>query len=67
MQKDHKGRREQKDQMVKLVLSVQMEKKAKLDHQVLLDILEGQETRETRGLRGVTAFQAQKENEARMG
>ena len=53
--------------MVKLVLSVQMEKKAKLDHQVLLDILEVQETRETRGLRGVTAFQAQKENEARMG
>ena len=53
--------------MVKLVLSVQMEKKAKLDHQVLLDILEGLETRETRGLRGVTAFQAQKENEARMG
>jgi len=53
--------------MVKLVLLDQMEKRAKLDHQVLLDILEVQETRETRGLRGVTAFQAQKENEARMG
>ena len=53
--------------MVKLVLLVPMEKRAKLDHQVLLGILEGQETRETRGLRGVTAFQDQKENGARMG
>jgi len=53
--------------MAKLVLLVQMEKRAKLDHQVLLDIREVQETRETRGLRGVTAFQDQRENEARMG
>ena len=53
--------------MVKLVLLVQMEKKAKLDHRVLLDILEVQETRETREPRGATAFQALKENEARMG
>ena len=52
---------------MKLVLLVQMEKKAKLDHRVLLGILEVQETRETRALRGATAFLAQKENGARMG
>ena len=53
--------------MVKLVLLVRMEKRAKLDHRVLLDILEVQETRETKGLRGVTGFQAPRENGARMG
>jgi len=52
--------------MVKPVLSVQMEKRAKLDHQVLPDIPEVQGTKETRGLRVATVFLAQKENEARM-
>ena len=38
-----------------------------MDHLVLLDILEVQETKATKGPRDVTVFQAQKENEARMG
>ena len=67
MRKDHKDQRGPKGQMVKPVLSVQMEKRAKLDHQVLPDIPEVQGTKETRGLRVATAFLAQKENEARMG
>ena len=53
--------------MVKLVLWVPTVRRAKLDHLVLLDILEVQETKATKGPRDVTVFQAQKESEARMG
>jgi len=38
-----------------------------LDHLVLLDILEVQETKATKEPRDVTVFQAQKESEERMG
>ena len=49
--------------MVNLVILVQMENRAKLDKQVLLDIPEVKGTRETRV---ATAIQAQKENLASM-
>lgn len=65
--KDLKGRRVLKDQTERLEHLVQLVKKAKLDHRVLLDTLEDLVTRATKELRAKMGLLEAREREERTG